>query len=59
MKYKILIIWHFLRWLQGPCMIVDGLCLVLSFGFYCPETSLRAMTWYLDYSEIHSDTILK
>jgi hypothetical protein len=32
--------YHFLRWLMGLSNIIDGLCLIISIGFWTPALGL-------------------
>ena len=37
-----------LWWLEGWCNLADGLCMILSVGFYSPLLSNRFANWRLD-----------
>lgn len=42
--------WFLLRWLIGPCMLLDGLIITVSLGLIQSSFTLRAQSWFLDYT---------
>jgi hypothetical protein len=40
---------YFLKWICGWANLADGLCLIVTLGFYSPNISYYAECMYLDY----------
>ena len=43
--------YYFLRWVTHWIQIVEGVCGVVSLGFFNPIWSLRALSWELDAAD--------
>lgn len=39
--------YYFWRWLTCFCEIIDGLCGVVTGGFWSPKLNLKAWNWWL------------
>jgi len=38
-------IYYFLRWFRGLLEIIDGLCMLISLGFYRPNLSMKVVIY--------------
>ncbi len=38
-------IYYLIRWITGFCDIIDGVCVILSFGFYNPLLSFKVVCY--------------
>lgn len=45
MKYSIK--WYVLRWICGIALIVDGIAITASFGFWNPDVSLKIYSSFM------------
>jgi len=37
--------YYFLRWINGFCDIIDGVCVILSLGLYNPELNFKMVCY--------------
>jgi hypothetical protein len=44
---------YFLRWLCGWGLLVEGVCEILSLGYWQPDISYKVETVFLDWCENH------
>jgi hypothetical protein len=44
-------VWYLLRWLMGFGDLIDGICIILSLGFWSLNFSYITEKWFMDYSD--------